>query len=93
MNIKVNFQIHGLHEAGKNQTQIAAQLDISRGKVGYSLRRGTVSPKKIKGQLPILKADDVSQIISYIESSPENRRQTFLELAHGHLDNLVSVSR
>ena len=83
MNIKDSFQIHGLHEAGKNHEQLAAQLGISRGQVGYSQRRGTVSPKKIKGLPLILKADDVSQIISYVESSPENRRQTFLELASG----------
>ncbi|VDB88260.1 Bgt-51161 [Blumeria graminis f. sp. tritici] len=30
-----------------------------------------------------LKADDVDQIISNVESSPVNRRKTFLELASG----------
>ena len=83
MSIKENFLIHGLHEAGKNQTQIAAQLGVSRGQVSYSLRHGTVSPKKKKGPSPTRKVDDDNQIISYIESSPENHRKTFLELASG----------
>lgn len=78
-----NILVHGLHEAGRNQTQIATQLGISRGQVSYSLRRGTVSPKKRKGPSSVLKADDVNQIISYIESSSENSRKTFLELAAG----------
>lgn len=80
--------IYGLHESGKNQTQIAAQLGISRGQVSYSLRRGTVSPKKRKRTSSRLKADDVDQIISYVESSPGNRRKTFLELASGPFRHL-----
>ena len=39
-----NLQICRLQEAGKNQTQIFAQLGIPRGQVSYSLPRGTISP-------------------------------------------------
>ena len=88
-----NFQIYGLHEAGDNQTQIATQLGISPGQVGYSLRRGSVSPNKWKGISMALKADDIDQIISYIGSSSENNCRTFLEFASGSLDILVTASR
>ena len=81
--IKRNFKIYGLHEFGKNQTQIVTQLSISRWQVCYSLRRGTVSPKNRKRIYLRLKADDVNQIIYDVESPPENRRKTFTELASG----------
>ncbi|VDB85684.1 Bgt-51624 [Blumeria graminis f. sp. tritici] len=68
--------------------QIAAQLGISRGQVSYSLCRGTVPPQKRKRTSLRLKADDVDQIISYVESSPGNRRKTFLELDSGPFRNL-----
>ncbi|VCU41274.1 Bgt-20552 [Blumeria graminis f. sp. tritici] len=45
------------------------------------MRRGTVSPKKRKRTSSRLKADDIDQIISYVESSPGNRCKSFLELA------------
>ncbi|SZF04835.1 unnamed protein product [Blumeria hordei] len=47
------------------------------------MRRGTVSPKKRKRTSSRLKADYVNQIISYVESSPENHRKFFLELGSG----------
>ena len=66
MKIKEIFQTHRLHEAGTNQTQIAAQLSISRGQVSYSLRRGAVSPRKRKGLSPIRKADDFNVVIGLL---------------------------
>ena len=64
-----------------SQIQIAAQLGISRGQVSYSLRRGNISPKKKRGPLPMLSTEEVDRIITFIESSPKNRRLTYLELA------------
>ncbi|SZF00593.1 unnamed protein product [Blumeria hordei] len=83
MIIKESFQDYGLYDAGKNQTRIAPQLGMSRGRVSNSLRRGTVSSKKRKRTSSRLKADDVNQMISYVESSPENCRKIFLEFASG----------
>ena len=40
-------------------------------------------PKERKVTSPTLKADAFSQNISYIESSPKNCRQTFLEVISG----------
>ena len=54
-----------------SQTQIAAQLDISRVQVSDSLHRGNISPKKKRGRLPILSTEEVDGIITFIESSPE----------------------
>ena len=71
-----------------SQTQIAAQLGISRGQVSYSLRRGNISPKKKRGRLPKLSTEEVDGIITLIESSHENRRLTYLELASGPLKYL-----
>ena len=82
------MKIYGLHESGKNKTQIAAQLGISRGQVSYLLRRRPVSPKKKKRTSSRLKVDDVDQIISR-GVLPLNRRKTFLELASGPVDILV----
>ncbi|VDB88989.1 Bgt-51977 [Blumeria graminis f. sp. tritici] len=56
--------------------------------MSYLLCPGTVSPKKRKRTSSRLKVDDVDQIISYIESSPENRRKTFPELASGPFRHL-----
>ncbi|VDB91194.1 Bgt-50378, partial [Blumeria graminis f. sp. tritici] len=64
------------------------QLGISRAQVSYSLRRGNVSPKKRKRTSTRLKADDVDQIVSYVESSPRDRRKFFLELASGPFRHL-----
>ena len=77
-----------LHECGKNRTQIAVQPGISRGQFSNLLRHGTVSPKKRKRTSLRLRADDVDQITSYVESSPENRRKTLLELASGPFRHL-----
>ena len=59
-----------------SQTQIAAQLGISRGQVIHSLRRGNIPPKKKRGRLPILSTEEVDRIVTLIESSPKNRRLT-----------------
>ncbi|SZF00421.1 unnamed protein product [Blumeria hordei] len=60
MEIKENFQIHELNDAGKNQTQIAIQLGTSRGQVSYLLRRETVSSKSKKRTSSSPKAGDVN---------------------------------
>ena len=78
-----------LYEGGKNQSQIAAQLGISRGQVYYLLRRGSVTPKKRKGRLPKLSTEAVDGIEKFINESYENRRMSYMELALGpfsHLD-------
>ncbi|VCU39747.1 Bgt-50175 [Blumeria graminis f. sp. tritici] len=59
------------------------KLGISRGQFSYSLRRGTVSPQKRKRPSSRLNANDVTQILFYAESSPENRCKTILELVSG----------
>ena len=82
------IEIYGLHESGKNQTHVAAQLGTYQGQVSYSLRRRTISLQKRKRASLRLKADDVDQIISYVESSPTNRRKKFLELASGPFRHL-----
>lgn len=66
MEIKENLQTYGLRENSKSQTQISAQFGTSRGQVSYSLGRGISSVKKSKRPSPTLKADDFSQILSYV---------------------------
>ena len=63
--------------------QIAAQLHISRGQVGYALRRGTVTPKKAKGRPSVLSSDEVQKIVDFVKLNAHNRRLNFLELASG----------
>ncbi|KAI1000138.1 hypothetical protein K3495_g8057 [Podosphaera aphanis] len=83
------LQIMALYEGGKNQSQIAAQLGISRGQVYYLLRRGSVIPKKRKGRLPKLSTEVVNGIEKFINESYENRSMSYMELAlrpFSHLD-------
>ncbi|KAI0993749.1 hypothetical protein K3495_g14435 [Podosphaera aphanis] len=77
------IKIKALHDAGINQSKIAAQLNISRKQVGYSLRRGSVTPKKARGRSPSLSSEDVDKIKEFIKESPEHRQMTYFELANG----------
>ncbi|KAI0994964.1 hypothetical protein K3495_g13217 [Podosphaera aphanis] len=76
------IKIKALHDAGINQSKIAAQLNISRKQVGYSFRRGSVTPKKARGRSPSLSSEDVDKIEEFIKESPENRQMTYFELAN-----------
>ncbi|KAI0998068.1 hypothetical protein K3495_g10121 [Podosphaera aphanis] len=80
--------IKALHDAGINQSKIAAQLNISRKQVGYSLRRRSVTPKKARGRSPSLSSEDVDKIEEFIKESPENRQMTYFELANGPFKHL-----
>ncbi|KAI0999112.1 hypothetical protein K3495_g9084 [Podosphaera aphanis] len=82
------IKIKALHDAGINQSRIAAQLNISRKQVGYSLRRGSVTPKKARGPSPSLSSEDVDKIEEFIKESPENRQMTYFELANGPFKHL-----
>ena len=87
------FEIYGLHESGKNQTHVSAQLGTYQGQVNYSLRRITVSTKKRKITSSRLKEDDINQIISYVESSPEICCKTFSEPASASFGHLGASER
>ncbi|KAI0996483.1 hypothetical protein K3495_g11699 [Podosphaera aphanis] len=82
------IKIKALHDAGINQSKIAAPLNISRKQVGYSLRRGSVTPKKARGRSPSLSSEDVHKIEEFIKESPENRQMTYFELANGPFKHL-----
>ncbi|KAI0994102.1 hypothetical protein K3495_g14081 [Podosphaera aphanis] len=71
-----------------NQSKIAAQLNISRKQVGYSLRRGSVTSKKARGRSPSLSSEDIDKIEEFIKESPENRQMTYFELANGPFNHL-----
>ncbi|KAI0994135.1 hypothetical protein K3495_g14048 [Podosphaera aphanis] len=81
--MQADDSIKALHDAGINQSKIAAQLNISRKQVGDSLRRGLVTPKKARGRSPSLSSEDVHKIEEFIKESPENRQMTYFELANG----------
>ncbi|KAI1001755.1 hypothetical protein K3495_g6448 [Podosphaera aphanis] len=87
------IKIKALHDDGINQSKIAAQLDISRKQVGYSLRRGSVTSKKARGRSPSLSSDDVDKIEEFIKESPENRQMTYFELANGPFKHLGMSER
>ncbi|KAI1003334.1 hypothetical protein K3495_g4873 [Podosphaera aphanis] len=80
--------IKALHDAGMNQLNIAAQLIISRKQVGYSLRRGSATPKKARGRTPLLSSEDVDKIEEFFKESPENSQMTYFELANGPFKHL-----
>ncbi|KAI1002046.1 hypothetical protein K3495_g6155, partial [Podosphaera aphanis] len=75
------IKIKALHDAGINQSKIAAQINVSRKQVGYSLRHGSVTPKKARGRSPSLSSEDVDKIEECIKESPENRQMIYFELA------------
>ena len=81
-------QIKTLHDAGMNQTKIAAHLQISRKKVAHSLRRGSVIPKKAPGQVSSLSSEEVNKVEEFVKSSPENKQMTYFELAYGGFKHL-----
>ncbi|KAI1000416.1 hypothetical protein K3495_g7779 [Podosphaera aphanis] len=66
-------KIKALHDAGMNQSNIAAQRNISRKQIGYSLRRGSATPKEARGRTPSLSSEDVDKIEEFFKESPENR--------------------
>ncbi|KAI1007807.1 hypothetical protein K3495_g410 [Podosphaera aphanis] len=60
--------IKALHDAGMNQSNIAAQLNISRKQVIiYSLRRRSVTPKNARGRTPSISSEDVDKTEEFIK--------------------------
>ncbi|KAI1005763.1 hypothetical protein K3495_g2453 [Podosphaera aphanis] len=82
------IQVKVLHNAGMNQSNIAAQLNISRKQVGYSLCRGLVTSKKVRCRTPSPSSEDVDEIQKIVKESPENRQMTYFELANGPFKHL-----
>ena len=87
------LQIKPLHDAGMNQTKIAAHLKISRKQVGPSLCRRSVTPKKARDRDRSPPSEEVDKVEEFVKSSPENRLMIYYELALGEFKYLGESER
>lgn len=74
-------QIHALRNLKFTYQQIANELNISKGRVQYSLTKRNFSSGNQRGRKPYLSDEQVDEIEAFVCSSRETRRISYLELA------------
>ena len=74
-------QIHALRNLKYTYQQIANELNISKGRVQFSLTKRNFSSGKQRGRKPYLSDEQVDEIEAFVCSSRETRRMSYLELA------------